>query len=113
VVSGFGRTAFALERFRGRGLRHSPEGDAWREYGGNTARLPDANLWVAWEMGRPTHHRSWVLQIRRLAARTRWRMNKDGGAEYLDFNTARRRGGNFGFEGFMGLYRQGKRKFNV
>jgi len=44
AISGFGRTAFALERFRGRGLHHSPEGDAWREYGGNTAHLPDANL---------------------------------------------------------------------
>jgi len=43
AVSGFGRTAFALEWFRGRGLHHSPEGNAWLEYGGNTAHLPDAN----------------------------------------------------------------------
>ena len=42
VVSG--RTALEQMWFRGGGLRHAWEGDAWREYGGNTAHLPDANL---------------------------------------------------------------------
>ena len=113
MVSGFGRTAFILEWLRGRGLRHSPEGDAWREYGGNTAQLPDANLQAAWEMGRPTHRRSWALQIGRLAVKTRRQMNKDG-AWNIQILIQRGGGGeNFGFEGFMGLYRWGKRKLNV
>jgi len=38
------RTAFGPKRYRRRGLHHAQEGDAWREYGGNTAHLPDAKL---------------------------------------------------------------------
>lgn len=44
AVSGFWRTALVPGRFWGEGLRHTRELDAWREYGGNTAHLPDAKL---------------------------------------------------------------------
>jgi len=63
AVSGFGRTAFGLQWFWGRGLRHSPGDDAWREYGRNTAHLPDAKLREVWCAIRPAHHRSRVGQI--------------------------------------------------
>jgi len=43
VVFGFRRTTFEQKAVSGEGLRHSREGDAWREYGGKTAHLPDAN----------------------------------------------------------------------
>lgn len=112
MVSGFGRTAFALEWFRGKGLRESPEGDAWWEYSRTTADLPDANLWAAWEMGRPAHRRSWALQIGRLAAMTRWCMDKDG-VQNIRILIQCSSGGNFGFEGFMGLYKRRKRKLSV
>lgn len=44
VVSGSGCTTFSLEWFQGRGICHTREGDAWREYGKNTAHLPDSKL---------------------------------------------------------------------
>ena len=46
AVSGIGRTALALGQFLGEGLRHTPEPDAWREYDGKTAELPDAKAWA-------------------------------------------------------------------
>jgi len=51
AVSGFGRTAFGLKWYRRRGLCHAREGDAWWEYGGKTAEVPDAKVRAArrWE----------------------------------------------------------------
>ena len=43
AVSSFGCTAFVHRWFWRRGLRHTQEGDAWREYGGKTAEIRDAN----------------------------------------------------------------------
>lgn len=43
AVFGLWRTAFAPGRYWGGGLRHSWEGDAWQEYDGKTANLPDTN----------------------------------------------------------------------
>lgn len=40
-----GAPPLSRRRFWGRGLRHSRAGDAWREYDGKTAHLPDANRW--------------------------------------------------------------------
>jgi len=44
VVNGFGHTALAPGWFWREGLHHTRELDVWREYGGNTAHLPDAKL---------------------------------------------------------------------
>ena len=43
MVSSFGHTTFEQKAVLGEGLRHSRQSDAWREYGGKTAHLPDAN----------------------------------------------------------------------
>ena len=86
AVFSFRCTAFTLEWFRGRGLCHSAEGDAWQEYDGNTAHLPDTNLHAVgvWE-GLPT------VDLGR-ARSNGWRDGqgdgglKEGHGEYLKFN---------------------------
>lgn len=57
VVYGFRCTTFEQKVVSRKELRHNREGDAWREYGGKIAHLPDANLLAGWRERRLAHHR--------------------------------------------------------